>query len=1016
LAKVLLYVQTLRTLVRALVRAREIQKAIPYAEKAVATAPLHEELCRDLMQLYSAAGQPSLALQQFRVLEERLQQELGERPAASTRSLAREISERLQEAPPVRAAVAPSHSSPVVAQPVFPTGMQTLLAIRHKSLSEELRATLRQMARLHGGDEAPGRAEFWWALFARAADAVACAFAICRSPAVADMGSVAELCFAIHTGEVGHEAQRSEVKQHLSALLNAAHTGQILCSEESAVFLRRSLESGARLRDLGRWRLRDQEAPTLLFEVRRQEEPDGGYPPPKAARAHQPALPMQFSRFFGREEELGQLRTLFGATHPARLVTLTGPGGTGKTRLAVEAGQQLADTWAGAVCFVPLASVQEPERIVEAILDALKQPRNGGMDPLTQLCESLNAHPTLLVLDNLEQIAEGAAQIVASLLERAPALSCLATSRRLLNIAAEQELPVLPLPVPTAGTELERQILCESVRLFVDRAQIARPDFQVTPHNAAAVAELCVRLEGLPLALELAAARAMVLSPAQMLAQLENRFAFLTSRRKDVAERQRSLRGAIEWSYRLLDPELQQLFARLSVFRDGWTLEDAEAVCGGSETLDALCQLQECSLLRAETAPDGDGLRFRMLEALQAFGNDQLEAGEREALRERHAITFADCAEQAASHLRREFRAEWMGRLEQERENLRAALTYLLDADRITDAARMCAALSEFWERRGWIREGAAFVGRCLTAPQPVEDRVVLRRLLSAAGWFAYLQGCYSEALAWQQRNLAECTQANDGEGECIALNNLGLIAQAQGEDDEAWRHFEASLALARVQGHRARQAARLSNLGLLAIQMRRYTEAQRALEEALSIYRSDNYPNGIAACLCNLGKLAIYQERYVEALALAGEGMRLFHEAQNRSGIAYTLANLGLAHTLSGDEEGATADLLKALAICKEIGLHSLVPVLLETLARCDAARARYPSAVFALTAAERLRNELRTPRSTLETEVVAVAEERLRTSPPTAEQIASRAHAQALTLDQILTRILEPPSGDLP
>jgi predicted ATPase len=681
----------------------------------------------------------------------------------------------------------------------------------------------------------------------------------------------------------------------------------------------------------------------------------------------------------------------------------------------VEAGQRLAESWLSAVCFVPVASVQERERIIEAILDALKQPRYSGDDALTQLCDCTKGRPTLLILDNLEQIADGAAHIVASMLERSPDVSCLASSRRLLNIAAEQELQVLPLPVPAGNTDLLQHANYESVRLFVDRAQAARPDFQVTAHNASAVAELCSRLEGLPLALELAAARAMVLTPSQMLAQLDDRFAFLTSRRKDISERHRTLRGAVEWSYRLLDPELQQFFSRLSVFRDGWTLDAAEEVCGNSETLDALCQLQECSLLTTDVSSETVEPRFRMLQSLQAFGHEQLNSAEREALRDKHALYFARYAEQGAAHLMDSSRAEWLERLEQDHENLRNALNYLLDGGQAADAAGMCAALSEFWERRGWIREGAAFIIRCLTSPQTLQDGVLLRRLLSSAGWFAYLQAKYSDALNWQQRNLVECRQAQDDEGECIVLNNLGLIAQAQGKDDLAWSHFEASLAIARAQGNSVRQAARLSNMGLLAIQMRRFSEAQLCLEEALSIYRSAVDCYGIAACLCNLGKLAIYEERYAEALALAGESMRLFEEARDRSGVAYALANLGLARTLSGDIDAAAPELRNALAICRDIGLHSLVPILLETLARCDAARERFPSATFALASAARLRGDLHTPRSDFETEAVIVVENLLRSAPKNAELASAQARAMALTLDQIVSDTLQPSSGEL-
>ncbi|MCW3054003.1 MAG: transcriptional activator, partial [Chthonomonadales bacterium] len=399
-----LYVQGLRGLVFALVREREVRQAIPYAEKAVAVAPLQEELYRDLMQLYSASSQPSLALQQYRVLEERLEQELGDRPSAATRKLAEEITARMQQTPTVRAAVAPIPDPPAEVALTLPSGMQTLLAIRPGTpLSEAETESLQQNARTHGGQVGVGRSGFWWAMFGRAADALACALAVQRGLTTEEGRGAAERYFTLHTGEIDDDARRTRMRQHILAMLDAAHNGQILCSEETALFLRNSLESGARLLELGRWRLQDHETPVPLFEFRGQGETDRDFPPPKAERAHQPILPMQFSRFFGREEEFARLRALLGQTSPVRLVTLTGPGGAGKTRLAVEAARQLADAWAGAVCFVALAAVQEPERTVEAILDALKQPCPAGKDPLTQLCENLEGRPTLLVLDNMEQ-------------------------------------------------------------------------------------------------------------------------------------------------------------------------------------------------------------------------------------------------------------------------------------------------------------------------------------------------------------------------------------------------------------------------------------------------------------------------------------------------------------------------------------------------------------------------------------------------------------------------------------
>jgi hypothetical protein len=305
--------------------------------------------------------------------------------------------------------------------------------------------------------------------------------------------------------------------------------------------------------------------------------------PTSAASA---SLPATFTRFFGREEELARLQEwlspLTALSLRPRLVTLTGAGGTGKTRLSLEAARRLAEVYQEAVWWVSLADLRDPGLIGSSLVEALPLSRSGTIEPLEQVIAFLKARqgaPSLLVLDNFEQLVEEGAQIVQTLLEQAPGLTCLVTSRRLLTLAAEHELALLPLPVPQGGEPLERLSLNESVKLFMDRAQQIRTDFQVTHKNAAAVAELCGKLEGIPLALELAAARIRVMTPGQMLSLMQQRFDLLVSRKQDAIERHQSLQAAVEWSYQLLSPELRDFFAQLSVFRGGWTLEAAEVVC-----------------------------------------------------------------------------------------------------------------------------------------------------------------------------------------------------------------------------------------------------------------------------------------------------------------------------------------------------------------------------------------------------------------------------------------------------
>jgi predicted ATPase/DNA-binding SARP family transcriptional activator len=402
------------------------------------------------------------------------------------------------------------------------------------------------------------------------------------------------------------------------------------------------------------------------------------------------SLPAALTSFFGREDEIGRLCELLGSGTPERrgqekrqrLVTLTGPGGSGKTRLALETARRMAPAWRGGVGFVSLADIAHPQSILEAIRGALQVPPTPGVDVLDQVVTALRRRPTLLLLDTFEHLVEEGAPRVRSLLERVPSLTCLVTSRRPLAIEGEWEFPVLPLPVPADASDL---LSYSSVQIFVDRVQAVCPDFRVTPENADVVAGICRRLEGIPLALELAAAWARMLTPAQIMGQLNERFDLLVSRRHDVVSRHRTLRAAIDWSYRLLGSgdrdgaaPLQRVFARLAVFQAGCDLEGAAAVCalpgwGTRELLDALTALSEQSLLQRQQ-DEGWEARYHMLETIREYAWERLLAcGEEPEIRRRHALHFLSQAEQLDFDDFAE-REGWLTRLQREHENLRSAL------------------------------------------------------------------------------------------------------------------------------------------------------------------------------------------------------------------------------------------------------------------------------------------------------------------------------------------------------
>ena len=543
-----------RPLIQHLERIGEPPRAVEYARRAVAADPLSEEFHRDLMRLLAAGGQPDAALRQYRDIERILHEELADSPSASTIALARQIGHQTtaETVAPVAARCLPPSAPPSPPRDALPTGTPTFLLTDIEgalALPEGAGANfddgiaahhvlLRRAFRAHGGQEVKEAGGSLTVVFPRPSDALAAAVAGQQAfGRQSRPGSVAGLKvrMALHTGEVDFEdgEYHGSVLHRASRMLTAAHGGQILCSEATAGLVQRDFApAGARLSDLGIYRLRDVANPVRLFQVEYPDMQPGLFPPLKAEAGYASNLPLAFTRFFGRDKEIGQLVDLLRAEAP-RLVTMTGPGGTGKTRLALEAAGRLVEHFSGAVTFVPLAALMDPRLIAGAVVDALRIPRSPEVEPLEQAVEALHRQPSLVVLDNFEQMVDDGAAAVRTLLERVPDLRILITSRQLLCIYGEREFGVPPLTTPSSPGESAEQLgVYESVQLFIDRAQEVRPDFQVTNLTAPAVAALCDRLEGIPLAIELAAARAQVLTPGQMLAQLSHRFEFLVSRKR----------------------------------------------------------------------------------------------------------------------------------------------------------------------------------------------------------------------------------------------------------------------------------------------------------------------------------------------------------------------------------------------------------------------------------------------------------------------------------------------------
>jgi non-specific serine/threonine protein kinase len=586
-------------------------------------------------------------------------------------------------------------------------------------------------------------------------------------------------------------------------------------------------------------------------------------------------LPIPLAPLIGRERELGEVVALL--QDPAvRLVTLSGPGGVGKTRLAIAVAAEAAPAFPGGVRFVGLAPVGAPALMPGAVAHALRVRETAGeglSDRIASLLRGLGR--VLLVLDNLEHLVEAAAPFAAELLAACPDLTVLATSRVRLRLSGEREVPVPPLGLAAAGA-----VEPEAVRLFAERARAVRPDFVVSDANAAAVAGICRRLDGLPLAIELAAARVKVLSPAALLARLDPALPLLTGGARDAPARQRTVRDAVAWSYDLLPPAEQALFRWLAVFAGGFALADAEAAAGGlgDDVFDGVAALVEHSLLRRDDAAGGEP-RFAMLETVREFGLERLAAvGAEDAARDAHATHFLALARAAEPALTGPDQVAWLDRLDAELPNLRAALDHLAAANRGDDALRMATALGRFWHRRGRFAEGFARLAGLLDGPASSGNLAVRAPALAAAGQLARWRQDLDRAAALYAEALDLFRACEDGHGEALVLCGLSDVVNDGGDRSGAERLSEAARSAARATGDAWLEAFAANQSGNVAGAALDFPLAASRWEEALALARATadatlvcQLLGNLAWTTVNLGHRARARLLYAEQLALAG-------------------------------------------------------------------------------------------------------------------------------------------------
>jgi predicted ATPase/class 3 adenylate cyclase len=879
-----------------------------------------------------------------------------------------------------------------------PEAMEAALA-RHDALALEI-------VQQHAGRVVKHRGEgdSLFAVFARAADAVSAALSLqqslCQGPWPAE--TALRVRMALHTGEatVREGDYLGPAVNRCARLRAAAHGGQVLLSQATCDQVRDTLPAGAGLRDLGARRLKDLQQPEHIFQLLHPALP-GEFPPLRSLETYAHNLPAPLTRFIGREREIAETKRLLATT---RLLTLTGSGGCGKTRLALQVAADLLEEYADGVWLAELAALADPALVPQAVASALGVREEPGR-PLSQtLGEYLRSRHLLLVLDNCEHLLLVCAQLTDTLLRACPKLRILATSREGLGIGGEQtyRVPSLSLPDLKQLPPLDRLLEYEAVQLFADRAGLAQSNFAVTQTNAPAVVQVCQRLEGIPLALELAAARVKLLSVEQIAARLDDAFRLLTGGSRTALPRQQTLRALIDWSYDLLSEAERTLLRRLSVFAGGWTLEAAEAVCAGEEieereVLDLLGHLVDKSLIdksllrqveeEERPAPEGSQqsgrhgreavvvpavegeARFSMLETIREFGRERLvDSGEEGSLRRQHAEFFLALAERADLELVGPNQAAWLARLKAEHYNLRAVLEWCVLHPEHTDIGlRSAAGLVLYWDVHGHYTEGSGWLERLLGNSDHA-SREEHAKGLQAAGDFARLQGENSRAVELASQSLALAREIGDNQVVARSLQILSSVTYIRGD-----------VASARVLA-----------------------------AESLSIFRELGDKPGVARSVHQLGVLSLREGDYAEAGARFEESLAMNREQGNGQRIALSIYCLALVAQGRGDYRAADACLRESVAIAQGLGYQRILVMCVEGFAAGAAAEGRNEQAARLLGAADRVREVMHLPPQPNEGASVAHSRAVLRAAMGDTAFHIARAEGQEMSLEEAISRAI--------
>ena len=726
-------------------------------------------------------------------------------------------------------------------------------------------------------------------------------------------------------------------------------------------------------------------------------------------------LPLQVNRFIGREREMTEVRGLLAST---RLLTLTGAGGSGKTRLALQVATDLLEEFTQGVWWVELAALSDPLLVPQTVASVVGVPERAGCTVTDALSDALRAKHVLLVLDNCEHLLAACVQLIETLLRTCSQLHVLVTSREALTITGETIWLVLPLHVPPSDQPppIEGLLTYEGVQLFIERARSVLPSFTLTPENASAVVQVCRRLDGMPLAIELAAARMRALSVQQIVARLDDAYRLLTGGSRSALPRQQTLRAAMDWSYYLLSADEQAFFRRLSVFAGSFSLEAAEAICTreSGEAFDALALLSSLidkSLVLMEQR--SGAARYHLLETIRQYGQDKLqEFAEAAKVRRNHRDWYARLAERAESETLEAQQGSAFDQLEVEHDNLRVALGWSLEQDEAQAAAQISAAIWRFWHLRGHLSEGRRWLALALSGFS--ERNAVRAKALNVAAILASLQDDYKAARTLVEESLTLSRELGDGKQTGYALYILGRLSRIEGNYADAVTFFEESLSLFRDLGLKHDIALILSGLALTILYLGEQERATTLSEESLALSRELGDPRSIASWLTNLGIIMLARGDDKRAKELCEESLTMRRALGYKGGCAHTLTVLGRIAMVQGAYEQATACYLESLALRQETGEKEGIATALEGLAAVKGKQGQPVSAARLYGSAESLRTLLGAPLTPIDLPHYQQNVAAMRTQLDEQTFLKAWTEGQAMTLEEAIADAVQMKAGE--